>query len=64
MSAEEVHSICRIDPWFLAQIEDILAMEARIREHGLPTDPENLRPGEIHGLFRCAARLAHRQARP
>jgi hypothetical protein len=24
--------ICKIDPWFLAQIEEILAMEARIRE--------------------------------
>jgi carbamoyl-phosphate synthase large subunit len=43
MSAEEVHSICRIDPWFLAQIADILAMEARIREHGLPADAENMR---------------------
>ncbi|VVT04626.1 carbamoyl-phosphate synthase large subunit [Hoeflea alexandrii] len=43
MSAEEVHAICKIDPWFLAQIEDILAMEARIREHGLPKDAENLR---------------------
>ncbi|GAB5461730.1 carbamoyl-phosphate synthase large subunit [Hoeflea alexandrii] len=43
MSAEEVHTICKIDPWFLAQIEDILAMEARIREHGLPKDAENLR---------------------
>jgi carbamoyl-phosphate synthase large subunit len=43
MSAKDVHSICKIDPWFLAQIEDILAMEARIREHGLPKDAENLR---------------------
>jgi carbamoyl-phosphate synthase large subunit len=43
MSEEEVHAICRIDPWFLAQIEEILAMEARIREHGLPSDAENLR---------------------
>jgi carbamoyl-phosphate synthase large subunit len=43
MSAEEVHAICKIDPWFLAQIEEILAMEARIREHGLPKDAENLR---------------------
>lgn len=43
MSAADVHAICKIDPWFLAQIEDILAMEARIREHGIPTDAENLR---------------------
>jgi carbamoyl-phosphate synthase large subunit len=64
MSAEEVHAICKIDPWFLAQIEEILAMEARIREHGLPKDAENLQADQVDGLFRCAARLAHRQARP
>jgi carbamoyl-phosphate synthase large subunit len=64
MSAEEVHAICRIDPWFLAQIEDILAMEARIREHGLPKDAENISADQVDGLFRRAARLAHRQARP
>ena len=28
--------MCRIDPWFLEQIAGIIAMEARIREHGLP----------------------------
>ncbi|MDZ7602984.1 MAG: carbamoyl-phosphate synthase large subunit, partial [Hoeflea sp.] len=43
MSAADVHAICKIDPWFLAQIQDILAMEARIRAHGIPTDAENLR---------------------
>ena len=43
MSAEDVHAICKIDPWFLAQIQDILTMEARIRAHGIPTDAENLR---------------------
>ncbi len=36
MSLEEVHDMCKIDPWFLAQIEGIVDMEARIREHGLP----------------------------
>ncbi|PWV97658.1 carbamoyl-phosphate synthase large subunit [Hoeflea marina] len=50
MSAVEVHSICRIDPWFLAQIEAILTMEARIREHGLPQDPENLRAIKAMGF--------------
>jgi carbamoyl-phosphate synthase large subunit len=43
MSAGEVHAICKIDPWFLAQIEEILAMESRIREFGLPEDADNLR---------------------
>jgi hypothetical protein len=32
-----------IDPWFIAQIEEILAMEERVREHGLPKDAENMR---------------------
>ena len=38
-----VHQACRIDPWFLEQIEAIIQMEARVREHGLPNDAENLR---------------------
>ena len=42
-SIEDVHAMCKIDPWFLEQIDGILAMEARIREHGLPQDAENLR---------------------
>jgi carbamoyl-phosphate synthase large subunit len=33
---EEIHDGCKIDPWFLAQIEAIVDMEARVREHGLP----------------------------
>ncbi len=43
MSAEEVHEGCKIDPWFIGQLKDIVDMEARIREHGLPEDAENLR---------------------
>ncbi|MBY8917399.1 carbamoyl-phosphate synthase large subunit [Nitratireductor sp. L1-7-SE] len=42
-SLEDVHAMCRIDPWFLEQIAAILAMEERVREHGLPEDAENLR---------------------
>jgi carbamoyl-phosphate synthase large subunit len=42
-SLEEVHQMCRIDPWFLEQIAGIIEMEARVREHGLPQDAENLR---------------------
>ncbi len=34
---EELYGITAIDPWFLRQIEGIVAMEAMIREHGLPT---------------------------
>ncbi|HEV7416339.1 MAG TPA: carbamoyl-phosphate synthase large subunit, partial [Tianweitania sediminis] len=37
-SLEDVHEMCTIDPWFLEQIAGIIAMESRVREHGLPKD--------------------------
>ncbi|MBL8584960.1 MAG: carbamoyl-phosphate synthase large subunit, partial [Rhizobiaceae bacterium] len=55
-SLEEVHDMCRIDPWFLEQIAGILAMETRIREHGLPRDASNLRM--LKGMGFSDARLA------
>ncbi|MGI6852026.1 carbamoyl-phosphate synthase large subunit [Mesorhizobium sp. 1B3] len=55
-SLEEVHQMCRIDPWFLEQIAGIIAMEARIREHGLPQDAANLRMLKAMGF--SDARLA------
>ncbi|KQZ87162.1 carbamoyl phosphate synthase large subunit [Mesorhizobium sp. Root157] len=55
-SLEDVHSMCKIDPWFLEQIAGILAMEARIREHGLPEDEQNLRMVKAMGF--SDARLA------
>ncbi len=55
-SLEEVHEMCRIDPWFLEQIDGILRMEARIREHGLPQDADNLRM--LKGMGFSDARLA------
>ncbi|TKB29153.1 MAG: hypothetical protein E5W81_34350, partial [Mesorhizobium sp.] len=42
-SLEDVHAMCKIDPWFLEQIAGILDMEARIREHGIHEDAGNLR---------------------
>ncbi|GAB7128287.1 carbamoyl-phosphate synthase large subunit [Silvimonas sp. JCM 19000] len=35
MSLEEVHALSKIDPWFLAQIEDLLKDEAAIRGRAL-----------------------------
>jgi carbamoyl-phosphate synthase large subunit len=55
-SLEEVHQMCRIDPWFLEQIAGIIGTEARIREHGLPADTENLRMLKSMGF--SDARLA------
>jgi len=35
MSMEEIHEICMIDPWFLVQIQDLVAEEARVVEQGM-----------------------------
>src|ERR1700761_576001 len=42
-SDEDIHTACRIDPWFLAQIRDIIDTEALIRSRGLPTTAGGLR---------------------
>ncbi|HVW55566.1 MAG TPA: carbamoyl-phosphate synthase large subunit [Rhizobiaceae bacterium] len=55
-SVEDVHQMCRIDPWFLERIAEIVHMESRIREHGLPQDAENLRM--LKGMGFSDARLA------
>ena len=43
MSDAEIHTACRIDPWFLAQIRGIVDMEAEIRAKGLPATAPALR---------------------
>ncbi|MCW1843929.1 carbamoyl-phosphate synthase large subunit [Prosthecomicrobium hirschii] len=36
MSHDQIHQICKIDPWFLEQLQAIVDMEAKVRAHGLP----------------------------
>jgi carbamoyl-phosphate synthase large subunit len=43
MGDAEIHTACRIDPWFLAQIRGIVETEAEIRSKGLPTKAGALR---------------------
>jgi len=50
MPIEDVHAISRIDPWFLEQIQALLVLEARVREHGLPEDAENFRLLKANGF--------------
>ncbi|KAB2917958.1 MAG: carbamoyl-phosphate synthase large subunit [Hyphomicrobiaceae bacterium] len=40
---EQIHASCRIDPWFLSRIQEIVDMEARVKAHGLPDSPAQLR---------------------
>ncbi len=56
MSEADVHQFSKIDPWFLEQFKAIIDMEARIREHGLPEDEQNLRTLKAMGF--SDARLA------
>ncbi|MEO5599213.1 MAG: carbamoyl-phosphate synthase large subunit [Novosphingobium sp.] len=42
-TVEEIHAITSYDPWFLRQIEEIIAEEATIMADGLPGDAAGLR---------------------
>ena len=53
---EEIHRFCKIDPWFLEQMQEIIDMETRVQAHGLPKDAENLRMLKSMGF--SDARLA------
>ncbi len=56
LTNEQIHDASKIDPWFLDQISEIVQMEQRVREHGLPQDAENLRMLKAMGF--SDARLA------
>ena len=47
---EQIHASCRIDPWFLARIQEIVDMEARVHAHGLPGSAEQLRALKAMGF--------------
>ncbi len=55
-SIEDVHDMCRIDPWFLSRIEAIVLAEQRVRAHKLPGDAGNMRQLKAMGF--SDARLA------
>ncbi|WP_333795366.1 carbamoyl-phosphate synthase large subunit [Hyphomicrobium sp.] len=39
----QVHASCKIDPWFIARIKEIVDVEARVKAHGLPSSGEHFR---------------------
>jgi carbamoyl-phosphate synthase large subunit len=58
-TSEQVYQSCRIDPWFIAQIQSILDVEAKVRAHGLPPGPKSLRALKAMGFSdRRLAKLA------
>lgn len=47
---ELIHEACRIDPWFLRELEGIVESERKVREHGLPATPGALRRLKAKGF--------------
>ena len=47
---ELVYAACKIDPWFIGELQSIVDMEERIREHGLPETPGALRAIKAMGF--------------
>ncbi len=56
LSVEEIHDACKFDPWFLRELETIVAAERGIERHGLPQDAASLRRLKAMGF--SDARLA------
>ncbi|MCH8139936.1 MAG: carbamoyl-phosphate synthase large subunit, partial [Proteobacteria bacterium] len=42
LDVQEVHDACKYDPWFLAQIEELVKAEEELRANGLPNDAAGL----------------------
>jgi carbamoyl-phosphate synthase large subunit len=43
LSVDEIAAACSYEPWFLRQIETLVAEETKLRRHGLTTEPNALR---------------------
>jgi carbamoyl-phosphate synthase large subunit len=55
-SDQDIHASCKIDPWFLGQIRELVETEAEIRSKGLPASAAALRRLKAMGF--SDARLA------
>ena len=51
-----VHESCKIDPWFLEQLQAIVDLEAKVKAHGVPQTPGAFRKLKAAGF--SDARLA------
>ena len=56
LTVSEIHEACKIDPWFIERLGEIVSLENRIKAHGLPQDAANLRVLKANGF--SDARLA------
>ncbi len=56
VDVDQVHAMCKYDPWFIAQLKGIIDQEARVIAHGLPKTADQFRALKAMGF--ADARLA------
>jgi carbamoyl-phosphate synthase large subunit len=59
---EQIHASCKIDPWFLARMQEIVDTEERVRQHGLPKTAASMR--ELKAMGFSDLRLAKLSGQP
>ncbi|MDX2289312.1 MAG: carbamoyl-phosphate synthase large subunit [Hyphomicrobiaceae bacterium] len=47
---DELHEYCKIDPWFIDRMQEIVDAEARVKAHGLPPSARQLRALKAMGF--------------
>jgi carbamoyl-phosphate synthase large subunit len=50
LSVEDIHEACKFDPWYLRQMEQIIAAENEVKKHGLPKDSFSFRKLKAQGF--------------
>ena len=43
MSVEDIYGACKIERWFIERLAEIVALEKKVKTHGLPQDADNFR---------------------
>jgi carbamoyl-phosphate synthase large subunit len=47
---EQIYDSCKIDPWYIRQLQEIIDCEERVRQHGLPQSASQLRALKAMGF--------------
>jgi carbamoyl-phosphate synthase large subunit len=50
LSVEDIHEACKFDPWYLRQMEQIIAAENQVKQNGLPKDAFSFRKLKAQGF--------------
>jgi carbamoyl-phosphate synthase large subunit len=50
MTADEIYEACCIDRWFIERLQEIVDLEVKVRQYGLPQDAANLRQLKAAGF--------------